>query len=312
VIIEKNKRRINDWKKLCSTDAIEFLHTKKNQFKIKKWFPLKKSKKVQPKQTQTIPNYYSPTLRYHLWKMSYREKNNILVHRDISYGNHPLQKYDVFYQENSKNNPLLIYVHGGGWTQGDKSYFNAFCRQYADRGFTTVSINYRLMELPKIGMNEMVKDIKEAIEHIFSHASNYFADVNTTLLMAESAGAQLAYIATTKLSQKEKIKVAVYNSITTDFRLYSDKKQIQLSGIIEKKKREVWLNEFSPLINLKNYKIETLLLHSLNDTVVPSKHLEQLEINSVINWNNISSIWTNVMEKKRKKIKFNQIGRAHV
>lgn len=291
VIIDKSKKRIQKWKKLFKENEITHLVLKKSVFKIEKWFPVKRSMKIQPKEIEFEAKYFGPLLRFHLWKILYKTKYEQVEKLNVSYGSDVLQKYDVFYKKTSKKNPLLIYVHGGGWTQGDKINFNNLCRQYADKGFTTVSINYRLMDLPSVGMKEMITDVKNAIEHVLANASNYFIDVNRTVIMAESAGAQLAYMATTKLSNKNHIKVAVYNSITSNLHLHSVKKQIRLSGIKEKEVRKKWLDDFSPLKNLQFYKTMTLGLHSIDDRVVPMKHLEDLEIYSVINFNNIESLW---------------------
>jgi len=291
VIMDSNKRRIGEWEKLLKENSINYSLVKEEEVTLNQWFPFKQSKKIQPKDFKVEPKYFGPLLRYHLWKISYKSKHEILEKLEVAYGLDKLQKYDVFYKKNSKKNPLLIYVHGGGWTQGDKVNFNDFCEEYADKGFTTVSINYRLMDLPSVGMKEMISDVKSAIEHILGNASEYFIDLNRTVIMAESAGAQLAYMATTKLSKKNHIKVAVYNSITSNLRLNSVKKQIRLSGFKEKKVRKKWLDGFSPLKNLQFYKTMTLGLHSIDDRVVPMKHLADLEIYSVINFNNIESLW---------------------
>jgi len=291
IIIDSNRRRVGEWKKLFKENAISYLCLEDENLHLMKWFPLKRSKKSQPKHKVVQPDHFGPLLRYHLWKITYRSKDEIVVKREIAYGSEPLQTYDLFYKKKSIKNPLLIYVHGGGWGSGDKGDFNDFCRQYADRGFTTVSINYRLMDLPKIGMKEMLTDVKNAIEHIFNNTSSYFIDLNRSVIMAESAGAQLAYLATTKLSKEYPIKVAVYNSIVSDLTLYSVDKQIELSGIKEEKIRKEWLTIFSPFQNLKSYSTKTLALHGIDDKVVLPKHLEVLEIYSVINFNNITSLW---------------------
>ena len=291
IIIDSNRERVREWKKLFKENSIRYLCLQEERLNLIKWFPFKESKKSQPKHKIVQPDHFGPLLRYHLWKITYRSKDKIVVKKEIAYGRETLQTYDIFYQKNSIKNPLLIYVHGGGWGSGDKRDFNDFCKQYADRGFTTVSINYRLMDLPKVGMKEMVTDVKNAIEHIFNNASSYFIDLNRSVIMAESAGAQLSYLAMTKLSKKYPIKVAVYNSIVSDLSLYSLEKQIELSGIKKEKIRKEWLTTFSPFNNLKSYSTKTLALYGIDDKVVLPKHLEELEIYSVINFNNITSLW---------------------
>src|SRR3982751_1375934 len=40
--------------------------------------------------------------------------------------------------------PLVMMIHGGAFTSGDKSDFTNHCQVLADSGFVAVSINYRL------------------------------------------------------------------------------------------------------------------------------------------------------------------------
>jgi len=52
-----------------------------------------------------------------------------------------------------KNRPLVIFVHGGGFVNGDKGtgYPILFCTGLAKRGYLSSSINYRLgIEKPKM------------------------------------------------------------------------------------------------------------------------------------------------------------------
>ena len=45
------------------------------------------------------------------------------VLKDISYGNHERQKTDIFIPKTVKSDSgLILFVHGGGWTEGDKSF----------------------------------------------------------------------------------------------------------------------------------------------------------------------------------------------
>ena len=40
---------------------------------------------------------------------------------DIPYGTHVHQKLDVFYQTTYQSAPVIVLVHGGGWTMADTS-----------------------------------------------------------------------------------------------------------------------------------------------------------------------------------------------
>lgn len=280
------------WLEAFADNAVKY--KKVNHINIEetlKYFALIQSHKVQPKRAEKEPAFFGPLLRFHLNKVLYQEKNRVLIKENIGYGVDKEQSYDVYFRENSKDNPIIIYVHGGGWTQGDKSAYDGFSIQYADRGYTVVNINYRLMQHPKIGMDEMIKDVKLAIEHIFENAQTYKGNSKEVFVFAESAGGQLASIALSKMDGNHTISGAFFNSISTDLRLFPQEKQLRLSNIKEKKERLEWLDNFSPINQLHNYPIPTLIAHSFDDYVVPSQHLEDFEMLSILHHNNIQSIW---------------------
>jgi len=292
VLIDSNKTRRARWIESFNINSIAYLETEEYHPKIKLWYRVEHSKKVQPKSALKRPSYNGALLRYHLGKIAYKPRHKS-IKKEIFYGKSPLQSYDVFYQSKSKKNPLFIYVHGGGWRSGDKKAFSDLCKQYADRGFTAVNINYRLMNLPKIGMKQIVQDVKSALEHILKNQKKLPIDTNKVVLMAESSGAHVAFLAMSKLKKPFKIDGAILNSMCSSLALYSSKKQIRLSGLKNKKKRKVWLDEYSPLYvkNLKPYNVPTLAIHSLEDSVVIPKHLELIDIQSVIWFDTITSLW---------------------
>src|SRR5574342_453631 len=41
--------------------------------------------------------------------------------KDLSYGEDPIQKLDIYAPADAKNAPVLIDIHGGGWTAGSKN-----------------------------------------------------------------------------------------------------------------------------------------------------------------------------------------------
>ncbi len=97
--------------------------------------------------------------------------------------------------------PVLIFVHGGGWTAGDKGLkvssadvYRNIGRFYARHGIGTAVINYRLQ--PEVTWREQVADVAHAVSWVHSHAAEYGGDPGALYLSGHSAGAQLsAYVA---------------------------------------------------------------------------------------------------------------------
>jgi triacylglycerol lipase len=63
----------------------------------------------------TIGQLYAPMFSKKAWA-------GVNIQRDIAYGSDRLRKLDVFMPDgaNGKRLPVLLFVHGGGFTRGDK------------------------------------------------------------------------------------------------------------------------------------------------------------------------------------------------
>ncbi len=70
--------------------------------------------------------------------------SDVVATRDLAYGEHRLQRYNVFAPRNARNAPVLVFWHGGGWTNGYRDY-TTFMAPYVTRlGMVLVAPSYRL------------------------------------------------------------------------------------------------------------------------------------------------------------------------
>src|SRR5262245_38494547 len=74
---------------------------------------------------------------------------DIKVSRDLAFGSDPAQKLDVFTSGQGTGKPILIYVHGGGFTRGDKHRDGEFMYDNVmvwavQHGMVAAETNYRL------------------------------------------------------------------------------------------------------------------------------------------------------------------------
>jgi arylformamidase len=110
-----------------------------------------------------------------------------------SYGNGPLQKLDFYKPEGRVNNaPLIVFVHGGGWSKGDKRNATgaAKIKHFRAAGYAFASINYPLV--PQATVEQQAGDVANAIAYLRGKASTLGIDPNRIVLMGHSAGAHLA------------------------------------------------------------------------------------------------------------------------
>jgi acetyl esterase/lipase len=87
--------------------------------------------------------------------------------------------------------PAVLYVHGGGWTSGDKAVGAGSGDVSALRaaGFIVVPINYRLA--PRFKFPAMIEDVKCAVRFLRAHALEYGIDTDKIGAYGGSAGGHL-------------------------------------------------------------------------------------------------------------------------
>lgn len=99
------------------------------------------------------------------------------------------QTLDVYYPTAGGPWPVLMYVHGGGWNEGDKAEGEGW-RFMNERGFLVVSVNYRLAQ-PGVKFPAMIEDVKCAVRYLRAHAVDYNLDSDHIGAVGASAGGHL-------------------------------------------------------------------------------------------------------------------------
>jgi acetyl esterase/lipase len=133
------------------------------------------------------------------------------VKRNIPYADpaQPRLVLDVYSPHEAKGQPVVFWIHGGGWQTGDKSDVQIKPRVFGEKGFVFVSTNYRL--LPEVDMGTIVRDVAKAIRWVHEHIAEYGGDPERLLVMGHSAGAQLAALICTdeRYLQAEGLALAI-------------------------------------------------------------------------------------------------------
>jgi acetyl esterase/lipase len=106
---------------------------------------------------------------------------------DLPYGPHERNVLDFWRAEGEGPRPLIVYIHGGGWTRGDKAQSPEVYTPYLERGISYAAINYRLT--PDNPLPAPVHDAVRAIQFIKSKAKDWNIDPERIALTGGSAGA---------------------------------------------------------------------------------------------------------------------------
>lgn len=85
--------------------------------------------------------------------------------------------------------PAIIYVHGGGWSGGNKESYLPMCTYLAQRGYFCTTIEYRLTG--EAIWPAQIEDCKCAIRWMRAHAKEYNVDPNRIGVWGDSAGGHL-------------------------------------------------------------------------------------------------------------------------
>jgi acetyl esterase/lipase len=103
----------------------------------------------------------------------------------------PAQALDLYLPAGNGPFPLLIYVHGGGFRQGDKNLPAArgILDVLLQDGYAVASLNYRLSGEAKFPA--AIQDVKTAVRWLRAHADVYRLDPGRFGAWGDSAGANL-------------------------------------------------------------------------------------------------------------------------
>ncbi len=109
---------------------------------------------------------------------------------DFAYGDHERHVLDFYKAESSSPTPLALYIHGGGFTRGDKNTVNQeTLKQLLNAGISVAAINYRLAgQAPLPAAHH---DAQRALQALRSKAKEWNFDKRQVGAFGGSAGAQL-------------------------------------------------------------------------------------------------------------------------
>ena len=123
-------------------------------------------------------------------------RDDVVVERDIAYNDHGKRGFLDIYRPASgaHDAPVLLQVHGGGWTIGKKEEQGLpLMNHLAAKGWVCVAINYRLA--PRDAFPAHVIDVKQAIAWIREHIGAYGGNPSYVAITGGSAGGHLSSLA---------------------------------------------------------------------------------------------------------------------
>ena len=174
--------------------------------------------------------------------------------------------------------PGILWIHGGGWTCGERGAFRRLASEMALEGYVGCSCDYRLA--PRFPFPAAVEDVKCAVRWMRGNAERLRLDPDRIAAIGTSAGGHLALMvgladASAGLEGtggnagvSSRVRAVVSGFGPTDFAGAAGGK---VEAFTRGKEREA-----SPITYVSSDDPPVLLLHGTDDPVVPFAHSERL------------------------------------
>lgn len=181
----------------------------------------------------------------------------------------------IFVPDSTKNSsprPVMVYFHGGSWSEGKPDWFFESCKAYAQKGWVACAVEYRTFARHGTLPFEAVKDARSAIRWLRQHAGEYNIDTGRIVVSGNSAGGHLVLCTALADQWNEKtddLHVSpVPNVLLVNAGVY-DLTDYRTAWIRRDPKDRKRVTQISPNhLNLQGMP-PTLLIHGVNDQSVP-------------------------------------------
>ena len=182
--------------------------------------------------------------------------------------------------EGTENGAAIVFVHGGGWREGDKSQLRGYGILLARHGFVCLCTAYRLSH--EALWPAQIQDVKCAIRYMRTHADDLKIDPNRIGVSGNSAGGHLSLMAglsvyesdfegktgNNEVNSKVKAICAIYPP--AQIRKFDNTDPIidAYKALMGKDARQEDYDKASPLLQIQADFPPTMLIHGSADSVV--------------------------------------------
>lgn len=222
-----------------------------------------------------------------------------MAYRDIHYGEGEANTYDLFIPKHSQRRDsvaVMLFVHGGSWTGGDKKEMEFECCNAAKNGYLSATMNYHVAaDDSPASMMGMLDEIQQCIAHVKQKTETLGYHVSQMSIGGISAGGHLSMLYAYSRREQSPLPIAfVIDQVgPVDLRVifqvpeeYADIDEIHnlvrmVSGKdfpkgMTKQTVDSVLLAASPIAYVDSLSAPTLMAYGANDGIVHKPHSEKL------------------------------------
>jgi acetyl esterase/lipase len=208
---------------------------------------------------------------------------------DLRYDKGDFGDYDLYLPAHAKPHALILFIHGGGFTGGDKHDEQAWCRFFTSKGYVTASMNYSLADgKHESNINKMYQEMLQCVKAIKQECARRGIRLTSMATSGQSAGGCLAMLYAYKSGQNSVVPVRCVFQQTGPVSFEpeawgngsaQDKANFVslMTGhtvtveMIKNGKYHDLVDEISPVAFVDSTSVPTVLAYGPKDKVVPAK-----------------------------------------
>jgi acetyl esterase/lipase len=208
---------------------------------------------------------------------------------NLRYAKGDFGDYDLYLPSHVKSSALILFIHGGGFTGGDKHDERAWCRFFTSKGYVTASMNYTLADgKHESNINKMYQEMLQCVSAIKRESARRGFRLTCMATSGQSAGGCLAMLYAYKAGQASAVPVCCVFQQTGPVSFEpeawgngsaQDKANFVslMTGhmvtveMIKNGKYHDLVDEISPVAFVDSTTVPTVLAYGPKDKVVPAK-----------------------------------------
>lgn len=218
------------------------------------------------------------------------------LYRDVSYGTKEVNVMDIYIPNEAykrESNGVILFIHGGSWSGGDKSDETVRCRMFASRGYIVANVNYTLWSeetADTYSVLAVLDELDVALLKVQKFAAEHGIIIDKAATVGYSAGAHLAMLYAYSRGEKSPVEIVFSASMAgpTDIspEVWGEDMTIRvarrLTGeeltleMLHSGEANALLASVSPVSFINANTPPTLLMQGGKDTVVPPANADSL------------------------------------